>query len=116
MGAPARSRGYRDDYRPHRSTQELLDAVQTVLTEYREHWPLTVRQIFYRLVGAHGFDKSEKFYSKLCHHLAMARRGRVIPFNAIRDDGVQTVYFEHYADADDFGRRCVRRLSPIAAT
>lgn len=101
-GAPVRSRGYKDDYRPHRSTRKLLDAVQTVLDEYREHWPLTVRQIFYRLVGAHGFDKSEKFYSKLCHHLAMARRGRVIPFEAIRDDGVTTVPFEHYADADDF--------------
>ncbi|OWQ95215.1 hypothetical protein CDQ91_14390 [Sphingopyxis witflariensis] len=73
-----------------------------MLDEYREHWPLTARQLFYRLVGAHGFDKSEAFYSTLCHHVANARRARLIPFAAIRDDGVMTLTMDHYADADAF--------------
>lgn len=77
-----RARGYIPNYNPQSKTRLLLSAVHGVLEEYREHWPLTVRQIFYRLIGAHGYDKSEQFYGTLCHHLANARRGRVISFDA----------------------------------
>lgn len=97
-----RPRGYISNYRPQARTRELLYVVHAVLEEYREHWPLTARQLFYRLVGAHGFEKTENFYSTLCHHIANARRARVIPFDAIRDDGVMTFTMEHYADADAF--------------
>ncbi len=97
-----RPRGYIADYNPRADTQRLLASVKAVLDEYRQHWPLTVRQIFYRLVGAHGFDKTETAYKGLCHHLANARRGGAIPFHAIRDDGVMTLEMERYADADEF--------------
>lgn len=99
-----RSRGYILGYRPQARTAELLDRAILVLDEYREYWPLTCRQIFYRLVGAYGYDKSEAAYSRLCHHLANARRGRRIPFNAIRDDGVSTFGLDHFDDRDDFMR------------
>ena len=105
-----RPRGYLADYKPQVKTIALLDAAQSVLDEYREHWPLTVRQIFYRLVGAHDFPKTEAFYGTLCHHLANARRARAIPFDAIRDDGVTTVRMEHF-DGEDHFRRHVRQLS-----
>lgn len=105
-----RPRGYIADYRPQAKTLSLLAAAQSVLDEYREHWPLTVRQIFYRLIGAHDFPKTEAFYGTLCHHLANARRARVIPFDAIRDDGVTTVRMEHF-DGEDHFRRHVRHLS-----
>jgi hypothetical protein len=102
-GAPSgRHRGYISDYKPSAETRRLLADVEAVLEEYRDHWPLAVRQIFYRLIGAHGYDKSERFYGRLCHHLANARRGRAIPFEAIRDDGVSTVILEHFTDADEF--------------
>lgn len=107
----ARPRGYIIDYNPRTETRRLLEAVEAVLHEYRQHWPLTVRQVFYRLIGAHGFDKSEAFYGKLCHHLANARRAGVVPFGAIRDDGVTTVRMEHYADADAFLIEQRRRAS-----
>ena len=97
-----RPRGYITAYNPRSETLRLLEAAKAVMDEYREHWPLTVRQVFYRLVGAHGFDKTETAYKSLCHHLANARRGGVIPFHAIRDDGVMTLEMERYADADDF--------------
>jgi hypothetical protein len=42
--------------------------------------------------------------------MANARRGRVIPFDAIRDDGVTTVTMDHYADQEHF-KAHVRRLS-----
>lgn len=104
-----RPRGYIENYRPNASTRLLLDQVQAVLEEYRKFWPLTCRQIFYRLVGAHGYAKDEPAYSRLCHHIANARRGGLIVFDAIRDDGVTTYSMDHFDDRDDFLRH-VREL------
>src|SRR6056297_967675 len=99
-----RARGYITDYRPYAKTRALLDQAQAVLDEYRDHWPLTCRQIFYRMVGAHGYDKSEQAYNRLISHLANARRAKVVPFYAIRDDGVTTRWREHFDSRDDFLR------------
>ena len=104
-----RNRGYIENYNPQAKTRELLEQAQAVLDEYRQYWPLTCRQIFYRMVGAHGYDKTEAAYGRLCHHLANARRGRMIPFDAIRDDGVTTYRRNHFEDRDAFIRH-VRRL------
>ncbi len=61
-----------------------------MLDEYADHLPLTARQVFYRLVGAHGYDKTERAYDRLTEHLGMARRAGIIAPEAIRDDGVTT--------------------------
>lgn len=74
---------------PKPETRALLSQVNEVLDEYREQLPLTNRQIFYRLVGAYGFDKTEKAYSRLCEHLVRARRAGMIDFRSIRDDGTK---------------------------
>jgi hypothetical protein len=98
----ARRRGYITDYRPQAKTLALLNQVRAVLAEYRSYWPLTVRQVFYRLVGAYGHPKSEAFYARVCEHVANARRARVIPFAAIRDDGISFLQQTHFRDPDDF--------------
>src|SRR5262245_12718480 len=72
---------------PQRKTLELLAQVNAVLGEYENHLPLTVRQIFYRLVAVHGYEKSERAYDRLGEHLNRARRANIIPMSAIRDDG-----------------------------
>lgn len=82
----ARPKGYAD-WKPKAETVELIEAVENVLREYQEHLPLTVRQIFYRLVGQYGYEKTERAYSRLCEHLVRARRAGMIPFSSIRDDG-----------------------------
>ena len=97
-----RPRGYIANYRPRAETQALLAEVELVLEEYQDDWPLTVRQIFYRLVGAYGHAKTAAFYERLCDHLSNARRGRLIPFEAIRDDGVSVMAPAHYANEDEF--------------
>lgn len=104
-----RPRGYIEDYRVYAKTQALLDQARAVLEEYTDYWPLTCRQIFYRMVGAHGYPKDEAAYGRLCHHLANARRGRLIPYDAIRDDGVTTYRRDHFDDRDCFIRH-VRQL------
>ncbi len=78
-------------WHPQRATLALLDTVQAVLIEYAAYLPLTLRQVFYRLVGAHGYDKTELAYSRLGEHLNRARRAGLIEFSAIRDDGITLV-------------------------
>lgn len=92
------------EYRPYGKRRSILDHVQNVLETYASHLPLTVRQIYYRLVATHTeYPKEQKFYRMLVDTLALARRGGIIDFSAIRDDGVR---IEHcgtgYAGLDHF--------------
>ena len=96
-----RPRGYAD-WRPQRTTRDLLGQVEAVLAEYVEHLPLTVRQVFYRLVGGYGYDKTEQAYERLCNHLVRARRAQMIRFDALRDDGVTVLADSWYAEVADF--------------
>ena len=77
----------------------LLGQVQAILVEYEDYLPLTVRQIFYRLVGAYGFEKTERAYERLGNHLVRARRAQIIRFDAIRDDGVSVLDRRHFASS-----------------
>jgi len=74
-------------WRPQAKTLALLEAVNAVLEEYDDYLPMTLRQIFYRLVGAYDYDKSEQAYERLGETLNRARRAGLVPFEAIRDDG-----------------------------
>ncbi len=51
-------------WRPQRRTEPLLLDIEAVLVEYREYLPLTVRQVFYRLVSK-GYPKSESFFGSV---------------------------------------------------
>lgn len=81
-----RPKGYAK-WSPAPDTMDVIDQVQQVLAEYRQHLPLTVRQVFYRLVGQYGYDKTERAYARLCEYMVRARRAQMIGFDAIRDDG-----------------------------
>jgi hypothetical protein len=87
---------------PRGETQQLLDQVRAVLNEYEDYLPLTIRQIFYRLVGAHDYEKTERAYARLCEHLNRARRARIISMNAIRDDGGTILAPVTWRDAAEF--------------
>jgi hypothetical protein len=81
---------------------ELIAHVNAVLGEHRDHLPLTLRQIFYRLVGAHGYDKTERAYERLGEHLVRARRARLVPMEAIRDDGGTTITPNMWTNAQEY--------------
>ena len=103
-----RPKGYAD-WRPRRDTRIVLGQVDRVLREYRAHLPLTVRQIFYRLVGAFDFPKTEQAYERLGNYLVRARRARLIPFEYIRDDSASVLDHLHFDGEEDF-YRYVREL------
>ena len=90
-----RHRGFIENYQPRAATVDLIERVQAVLRLYAAFLPLTIRQIFYRLVGASdeiiGYEKTERAYKRLAEAIGKARRGGLIDFNAIRDDGVMRI-------------------------
>jgi hypothetical protein len=86
---------------PRAETQALLDQVRGVLDEYEDYLPLTIRQIFYRLVGAHEYEKTERAYERLIEHLNRARRARIIPMAAIRDDGGTIIKPHFWSSAEE---------------
>jgi hypothetical protein len=96
-----RPKGYAP-WRPHKKTTRLMFQVKQILEEYRDHVPLTARQIFYRMVAAYGYPKTEKAAKNLGEHLTRARRAEMIPFDHIRDDGIAVMAQAHYADENDF--------------
>lgn len=107
-----RPRGYIRDYKPRGATRELLAAVDRVLDEFKDHLPLSERQIFYRLYALGVVDKTEQAYERVCIHVGNARRAGWIPFSSIRDDGVLTYAMDHYEDADHF-RRSLRSKAQL---
>ena len=87
---------------PQGPTKELLNQVEEVLVEYEDYLPLTIRQIYYRLIGAYDYDKTEQSYFRLCGHLTSARRARLIPMHVIRDDGGSVLRQRHWSGAEQF--------------
>lgn len=85
-------------------TGVVLTQIQEILDEYHDYLPMTARQVFYRLVGAYGFEKTERAYKRLCNYLVRARRAQLISFKDIRDDGVtQLDRYESVGSLTNFG-------------
>lgn len=91
-------------WNPQAKTVELLTQVNHVLDEYREHLPLTARQVFYRLVGRHGYAKTEQAYARLLEALNRARRAGIVPWGALRDDGTTAEYPGGWRSPEQFWR------------
>jgi hypothetical protein len=83
----SRARGLAD-YSPQATRQRLLDDILGVLREYLRYWPLTVRQIGYRLLRIPRYDKSEAHFGAVGEVVNRARRHGLIRWEAIRDDNV----------------------------
>lgn len=98
-----RPKGYAP-WKPAPDTLIVLAQVREVLEEYARYGAMTARQVFYRLVGQHGFPKSEKAYKRLCEHLVRARRAGLVPFHAIRDDGTTTLGGGGWSSPESFWR------------
>jgi len=103
MSAPARRtrpRGFAP-WNPRPESLALVQDVRGVLAEYAEHLPLSLRQVFYRLV-TRGFPKDEAAYARLGEAVNRARRAGLLPFEDIRDDGGARYEAPTWADPAGF--------------
>ncbi|MEV2264570.1 hypothetical protein AB0J13_38710 [Streptomyces anulatus] len=81
-----RPRGPQPHWRPQRKTLRVLAAVDEVLDRYRDHLPVSLRQMFYVLLSDGVLEKTERDYKRMCEYVGMARRSGRIPWDMIRDD------------------------------
>jgi hypothetical protein len=72
------------------SPAEIVSIVQSIIIDNDAILPLTLRQIFYIMLG-HGYTKSDKSYKRLCEIMNKARRARLVDLDVIRDDGFTVV-------------------------
>lgn len=71
---------------PQPHVAALIDQANDVIDQYRTYGAMTVRQIFYRLVGQFDYPKDERAYARLCETLVKARRAGMVSFGSIRDE------------------------------
>jgi len=107
-----RPRGFAP-WTPNTPGRVMVEAVRGVLDEYRDYLPMTLRQIFYRLVTQGAVEKTERGYSQLCEHMNRARRAGFIPMASIRDDGT-TVRMAHDFDTEQEVRSYLCQLAGSA--
>jgi hypothetical protein len=79
-----RVRGYAD-WSPKAEALEIVGRVKDIIAEYAQQ--LTIRQIFYRLVGKYLYEKTELAYNRLGEYLNRARRAGILDWESFRDDG-----------------------------
>ena len=103
--ASNRPRGFAE-WNPQRKTRDLLFQVNSVLADFRDHLPVTARQVFYRLVAVFDYEKSDASYDRLLETLNRARRAGLVPMDSIRDDGATAVGLQRWDSAEEFLDNC----------
>ena len=81
---------------------EYLGHVQQVIGDLREHWPLTLRQAFYRLVAGEVIANAVNEYKKLSRTLSQARLDGLVPWAAMEDRARSMLPSAGWADGDTF--------------
>ncbi len=83
-------------------SSEYLRQVAGVLERLREHWPLTLRQVYYQIVAAGIVPNRKQEYSKLSALLTKARLDGLISWDAIEDRTRATLHSGGWESAEDF--------------
>ena len=71
--------------RSRRTRQEVAIVKDAIHAALVVDAPMTVRQMFYRLVTLEVIDKTEKQYKQLCQLLTNMRRAKEIPYASLAD-------------------------------
>lgn len=89
---------------------EFLSAVNAIVDS--EESAITIRHLFYRLVGLGVIEKTEKAYKALCAHLSRWRKNGEVPWDAFSDSTrwhIRPPMFDGIADALRRTRESYRR-------
>ncbi len=89
-------------WNPSGESRAILHDALRVFDMYRDHLPLTGRQVFYVMAGQFGYPKHDQFANKLYGILGRARRAGQLPFTHLRDGGGQSWVPLTYADEEAF--------------
>lgn len=81
-------------------TLALIEKVQQLIKEYS--MPLTVRQIYYRVVSLQLIENSTKSYKNFDNKLVIAREEHLIPYSAIIDRTRQAIKSSSWSSPKEF--------------
>ncbi|MEJ7894676.1 MAG: hypothetical protein WKF94_18745 [Solirubrobacteraceae bacterium] len=83
-GRDKRSRpvGYAE-WSPRGATREVVEQILSVLDDHRQYWPITPRQVLYRLMGRGQATKKDA--ERIGEYIIRGRRSGLIPWEAIGD-------------------------------
>ncbi|NBU11741.1 MAG: hypothetical protein EBS84_22545 [Proteobacteria bacterium] len=88
----------------------LLAAVTNIISA--EEDAITIRHLFYRLVGERHIEKTEATYKSLCGHLSKWRRSGEVPWDSFADNTRWHIGHETFSGLDDALKntvQCYRR-------
>lgn len=88
----------RISWTPHRSEQ--LAQIREVLEEWRDYLPMTLRQVYYQLVGKGYLENKRSTYSDLSGVIKWARLDGLIGWNVI-EDRTRSLNQRHYHDSKE---------------
>ena len=92
----------------HKKTQEIIEAARAILSEYN---PMTVRQVFYRLVASHAIDNTRGQYQAVSRALVSARQEGSVPWAWIEDRLRRPRVVSTWRDVSDFADTARRAYS-----
>lgn len=69
----------------NRKRGQLLADAMRILDQFRDYWPMTLRQVYYQLVAAGLCDNRLSEYTMLSTNLSKARMAGLVPWEAIED-------------------------------
>jgi hypothetical protein len=103
------------------ASMPFLEAAISVINEHRKFWPLSIRQIHYRLLGANAplthaskpgstYINDSKSYKKLCNLLARGRVEGRVPWQAIDDERRPELLNNHYWNPGEFFKAQLSRF------
>jgi hypothetical protein len=99
---PRKPRGPIDNWSPNASTRALIADVLAILEEFAAYWPLSVRAVYYRLLGTGRYAKGAGLASRVSEHVSNARRAGVIPWEAISDSSAERFASRWWRDERDW--------------
>lgn len=82
--------------------QERLEHVRTIINDLSEYWPLTLRQVFYQLIGQGICLNNPSQYNALSQLLTQARLMGEIEWDCIEDRARRTMDLSGYIDGPRF--------------
>jgi hypothetical protein len=74
---------------PRAQTRETLDQIVSVLDDHREYWPITPRQVLYRLMGRGQATKGDA--ERIGDYIVRGRRAGFIAWEAIGDGRTESM-------------------------
>jgi hypothetical protein len=94
----------RQHWTPKAESAKLLDHIHDVIhdDDFRPHWPLSLRQVYYALVSDGSIENDPREYKKLVTLLAKGRLSGRIPWKALEDRHREVHSAHGYESADSF--------------